>query len=192
MSYDPTAFAALVGKLLEELEEGTWELAESHYGRYYLRRPDLAGSYLAVALEKGRVAIYGLFPDAREVRVGDAPKITVNPKRGPVVIAREVERRLLPRYVALLADATKRQQAHEARMATIQRQAEELALLLGVQVDGWSQEQPRISRSHHVGSDNIANVEIYAGKGRHRLALSLPHDEALAVVARLVEMWAAR
>ncbi|MCB0079108.1 MAG: hypothetical protein KDD73_17030 [Anaerolineales bacterium] len=106
------------------------------------------------------------------------------------MIAREVERRLLPRYVAALAEATERQAEYKAYVATIQRQAAELAALLDVAVspDG-GETQPRIYRYQRTTDDGLAVVQIQGGYERHRIELTLPHDEALAVVRTLVAVW---
>ena len=193
MSYDPTAFAALVGKVLEELEDGTWELMADRHGRTYLHRPDLAGSCLALRLCKGRVVARGLCPEAWDVSVLDVPQITVDPQRGPTVIAREIERRLLPSYLATLQQASQRQAEYAAHVEAVQRQTAELATLLGEPLnEDWGRAQPRLHHYRRTADGDLAMVKICGGRSRHRLELSLPHEEALAVVARLVEMWAAR
>ena len=100
---------------------------------------------------------------------------------------REIERRLLPRYREALAAALAEQEKLDAMRATIHTQAQELAALLREQVNLHGSEWQPLLTSYH----NHASVRIQVGRSSHRLELSLPHEQAVAVVELLREMWAA-
>ena len=189
MEFDPSAFGTLVGKALEELEDGTWELGEERYGRFYLRHPDLHGSCLVLSLSKGRVVVGGLAPTAPDAWGVAWPQITVAPQRGPGVLAREIERRLLPRYREVLAEALEVQREYDEYLRITHEQAAELAALLGVTPDEHgigAPSQPVLIRYQRLPDGDLATLRLRCGRGSHRLELSLPHEQTMAVVELLV------
>lgn len=192
MNYDESAFAALVGKVLEELEDGTWELNEAEHGRFYLHCPALEGSGLDLSLSKGRVVVHGFASAAPRAWRVEMPQITVAATRGPEVIAREIERRLLPRYREALQAAMAEQREFDAHERAVQVQAQQLAAIIGEDMDTYhSTTDPLICRYQRLPKGTLATLQLRAGRSRHRLELSLPHDQAVAVVELLAGLWEA-
>lgn len=73
---------------------------------------------LHVCAYANRIVVVGSFPSTRHpAAVRNRPEITVNAGRGPAVIAREISRRLLPRYRAVLAEVNARNAADAAEAA---------------------------------------------------------------------------
>ncbi len=82
---------------------------------------------------QGRLSISGSFGDCNAYLDYQAkrPKITVDAGRDPAIIAREIERKVLPDYRELLASARHHKALTEARQARIQATIEGVTAALG-------------------------------------------------------------
>lgn len=119
------------GMVVTELGEG-WavdvEKTETHGGAVYVNGPDGMGLYFRATGDlNSRIAISGDYQVDRRGNVNwhmvpDSVSITVARERGPAVIAREIERRLIPTYRERLAayraalDDERARQDHAAQL----------------------------------------------------------------------------
>lgn len=122
-----------------------------------------------------RVTISGFYPDGWHPQA--APRITVDPQRVPEVIAADIKRRFLPRYLEQLAVATQQQADYEAALTRRQEQLQQLAEILDTPV-------------RNNGGDPWIDWRAGDGWGVIRVAAAdsvtldlrwLPFDAALAV-----------
>lgn len=94
--------------------------------------PDQARIFLS--LDKGRVEVGGAYPQGYYQALGSQERheITVALTRGPEVIAREIERRLLPGYLTTLAEVKEKmrldQEAKDMRQVAAERLVEVLSI----------------------------------------------------------------
>ena len=126
---------------------------------------------------KGKVVVTGFLPKGNYSRHDlHGPKISITASRGPEAIAKEIQRRLLPDYEAVMAEAMKRKADAEAYDNAARNNLERLADAFGTVVrDG--------DTTLHVGSvnDNYYGVAT-AGNTWARLELrSVPIDMAVRI-----------
>lgn len=160
-------------------------VAFSDHRGVYLDGPD--GSRLFLALDwrnADRVEISGVYPRHQAYGV-ERYKIGVGRTRGPVVIAREITRRLLPGYLTELARVRADVDEHATMRDKRQTVATEFAALVGGTVDKIedSSTQSRI-RWFHSSGENYGNANIdYRGDSVSIDIRSLPVGVARQVFA---------
>ncbi len=166
--------------------------APPHGGRaLHLRHSDGADLLLfSDQARAGRLVIEGADEPSPEVTVHDLDfgRIGVSLDRGPAVIAAEIERRLLPVYVA--AVATLRVRQTRARDCAARRQAgqQRLAAALGVPCPADSREP--IFRQLPAGPTASCGITVYSDGTGATADISvhdLPLDRAEAVAALLAQ-----
>jgi hypothetical protein len=133
----------------------------------------------------GKLDIHGIYPknetyDVKHVRIG------VGETRGPAVVAREIQRRLLPDYLPELArikaDNARRADNHGARLAL----AKELAALIKGSVNDDSRSSHTRVNTSYAASGPRTQVEIrYDASGGNIEIHSLSADQLRAVVTLL-------
>ena len=112
-----------------------------------------------------RIIVTGMFPSTQHpVSVSMPLKITVNAGRGHTVIAREISRRLLPRYRGILAEV----QACNAADAAEAAARNELAAALTVLIPPGTGEYPVILRQG-TGS-TVLYLDTACGRGQVRIS----------------------
>lgn len=125
--------AGVIAPVLSAITEQAWTVDTSerfadHRG-VYLDGPDGARLFLRFDGSYERFMVSSVWPEGayRKIPRLTHHQISVSRDRGPDVLAREIARRLLPTYVADLADVTARVKAHADSAAADARLAEELA-----------------------------------------------------------------
>lgn len=134
--------AALPGWSVKPLEE--------YDRRRWLTHETGAEFGFAILWNKPRIEVYGCYPLAKYRKNGqarhyyplsgmDMPNITCAIKRGPEAIAKDIERRFLPRFLELhelaLEHVAKREQEQDNKEATMKRLADVLGVQTGARLN---------------------------------------------------------
>ena len=136
---------------------------------------------------KGRITISGCYPraeDGRRPYGTESHEITVTEKKTPQQIAKEIERRLLPKYLPDLEKAVKQIQEHEDYVGTRIRNMRELAQFAGVRFA--SPNDNRDPAFRFGGDRDYDHLVKPHGKNLVNMELSsLTVEQAKAVIAVL-------
>ena len=193
-----TEFAALAASIAAELGKlrgETWTAGPGwHNTQRRLHGPDQAVLYVSTSYqEPGRIAAHGGYPSTTTT-VG-REDITVAVSRGPAVIAREINRRLLPAYLARLAEVIKYNQTERADYEERGRVLGQVAGLLG---GTYRQEPYEPGKSgNYSGSVSLYHLpgalfgSVSASGSPDTLDLDLhvvPRETALKILAVLAEV----
>lgn len=152
---------AMLGQLgqdvAKQLGEG-WTSEPMHNNGFTLSGPD--GVQVWVGRPDGAmVTIHGIYPG--RYRPAGAKEINVNALRGPVAVAKEIRRRLLPTYLPLLAEAQSQQRSWEEAEA---KRQETMASL----VEAWP-------------GARIVGDHVYATIHGHYLKLRVQYGGDIAI-----------
>lgn len=156
------------------------------YPGAYLENTDGVRIYLRVNeyRHEGKVTIGTAYPEGwfRKIHTSDIedPTIRVSRDRGPEVIAKEIERRFLPKYLPIWATITERIATHDAG----DRRAAEVAERLG-QVPGW---RPWGQGGLSFYGPFNTRVEINWGGSLHFQDHYLDPEPGLAVAAAMADL----
>ena len=100
-----------------------------------LVNPQVEGARLIIKLVeagKGRIAVWGAYPEGFRPLPEQCPRITVAAERNARSIADDITRRFLPLYLPLFEKAAEQARAFAASQARCNRAIDELADTLGV------------------------------------------------------------
>lgn len=132
MTDDRALLAATAESVAEALEGFSVDTSWDNSWNVPLNGPN--GARIFLSLDRGRVEVGGAYPDGYYQALGSQERheITVALSRGPVTIAREIVRRLLPGYLATLAEVQEKmrldQEAKDMRQVAAERLAEVLSI----------------------------------------------------------------
>lgn len=132
---------------------------------------------------KGKVNAAGMYPGAYDQRPGiDIHNIMVSRDRGPETIAKEITRRLLPKYLPDLERAQTRIIGHTLAAGLRNAVGEEFAAALGTT---WTPDGDRL-RFHDHNETGYGEVQVYHSGDKVSLDLrSVPTEIAREIVAIL-------
>src|SRR5690242_2024239 len=96
-----SAIAAALGWTFEETQSHARRLLPPAGELQRLEATEEPGAYLWMRADAQRLHVYGNYPEAQgtwrhSFRFGETPHISVDIRRAPVAIAKDIERRLLP------------------------------------------------------------------------------------------------
>lgn len=180
-------------------EDWTVKPSDASEGGWRVRMVRSTGGTVAVWRDRDhpdKVTLDGQFPDPPNgVRYSDvqhlAPKhdahrIRVNPSRGPVVIAREIERRLLPDYLPALATWEAHMQQKAAAFEAQQKMLRILADILNTKPrKGSRNDHPEYVEWSPFGQGVARFVVDKDGDGARLESTHLSAEQAVAVAETL-------
>lgn len=163
----------------------------------YARLMGPAGAAVGLHLETyphNRIRISGCFPKSPRTghlygRHDQSPRIGVSPDRPAHIIAAEIKRRLLPRYLPLLAQAQDDQAADEARNDRAIKMARAFAAVLNCTTSKEADESHYRSLMPirvwpELNSDRLyASVEVCRASGSMEVKLTTAEPEVVLALA---------
>lgn len=177
--------AALVAECMDGWKVDTSESYDDYPGAY-IDGPDGARLYLRLDWRnKDRVEITSSYPknEARPTQF----EIGVSRDRGPQVIAREIERRLLPKYLPELVKVRESIETHTRAAAARLELAEELMKVLpGASLDHDADRGRTKVSFYGRGHEGYGNIEIYFSGDSASIKLHSAPADMVRRVARAI------
>jgi hypothetical protein len=139
----------------------------------------------------GRVIISGVLPyrPGSYIEPGSHKEITVAAERGAAVIAREINRRLMPEYIEALSKIRARNAGEDAAFASQSALAVKVRSIFGLaepELNDWQLEQVK-RNGHSIGLHEFGYGSVrpnYDGTDA-KLEVTLPADQLLQVLELL-------